>query len=313
LPWGLLATAALTLLLSLHPFAAWAARAVPAFDALQFAWRFLAVASACLAAAAGFAVARAARWLAGHRAAALVPAAAVVLLIADAAPFTGAAAWLPAYDGFGHLRRARDCAAETGCWEHVPLADPVPLRVAGLFVPPPRADTDVGLFWWAYPEFATPAIQRRFLATITPRRLAAAGVGALALQGRPLRRLRAAPYARWLAEPPGEAPAPRPFVRGGGEIRVGHDGRAGRIEVLEQYFPGWQVLTDGGWQEVRPTAQGLLQAQVRRGQREVRFRFHEWRWDRTLGWALSAVGLASIAAMAFGSRPARSPPAPPPD
>ncbi len=67
--------------------------------------------------------------------------------------------------------------------------------------------------------------------------------------------------------------------------------------VLEQYFPGWQVRTPAGWQEVRPTADGVLQAEVSAGQRRVSFRFQEMRWDRLAGWILSATALIFLGSL----------------
>jgi hypothetical protein len=292
LPPGLAAAAVATLALSLHPIAGWTAAVAPPFDSLLFAWRWLTVATCCLAAAAGFATLRLLER--GGRLAALAPAAIAGLLLLDAGPFAGAAAALPAYDSFGYLRTAPGCPPVVGCFEHQPLPPPHPLRVAGLFVPPPRPEARTGLVWFGYPEYVTPAAARRYLSPLEPRRLAAAGAGALALAGDPLRRLRPAPYARWRGRRAGASWQERSWQRGAGEIRVLHDGRPGVVEVLEQYFPGWQVETRGGWREVEPGPGGLLRAPVRRGQREVHFRFHEWRWDRSLGWLLSAAGAATI-------------------
>ena len=293
-PPGLLVATFTCLLLTVRPFAAWAEAAMPPLAALQFSWRFLAVASAGAAAAVGCVVAAASRQPGRRGWSRLLPGLAAAALIVDAAPFTGAAERLPAAPTFGFVRQVADCGREARCWEHRPLPAPWPTRVAGMFLPPPDLATDVSLFWWAYPELHTPVVSSHFVDRPTQRRLAAAGVGAFAAPGEPLRLLEPAPYARW--RPSGGGPAEtRPWRRAGGEIQVEVDGRPGAVLVLEQYFPGWQVLGPDGWREAKPSPRGLLAAPVVGGQRQVRFRFTERRWDRLVGWGVSAVALLVVA------------------
>ena len=116
--------------------------------------------------------------------------------------------------------------------------------------------------------------------------------------------LAAAPYAVRLGRR--QEVEPLRFQRGGGEIRVESDGRPGTVLILEQYFPGWQVLGKAGWQEARPARAGLLKARVTAGQKEVRFRFQRWTGPRTAGWLITA--LASLAVLALVRRKEDPPP-----
>ncbi|MFL6294180.1 MAG: 6-pyruvoyl-tetrahydropterin synthase-related protein, partial [Thermoanaerobaculia bacterium] len=158
LPWMVL----LALALSMGKLAAWISLAVPGLAAIQFPWRFLGLATFGAAAGAGFAAARLLRF---RRWAILVPGAIAGLLILDAAPFTGAADWLPSYERFGWLHLpAPECGRPWGCWEVEPVDSPYPFRAAGLFLPPPEPPpgpaANTGLFCCAYPEYGTPAVRQ---------------------------------------------------------------------------------------------------------------------------------------------------------
>lgn len=285
---GLVAMTLAALALTLRPLAEGLSLVLPPASALQFPWRFLGLASFGLAAGAGFATVRLLS-LAGRRAA-LVPGALAALLVLDAFPYTGAADWLPPYEGFGHIHRGER-------WEHEPMAPPYPFRVAGMFLPPADPDADVSLFCCAYPEYATPAVRNAFTPARDPAVLARAGVGAYVdLGGHELNRLTAAPYAVQWAE--GQPPAPRPFTRDGGEIVVRLDGRPGSVRVLEQGFPGWQVLTAEGWRPARLDETGVLRARVEVGQAEVRFRYRPWTPERVAGWLVTLLTAAGLLVLA---------------
>lgn len=299
-PRGLLVMTAGSLLLTLHPIAGWAEVVFPPLHSLYFPWRFLSIASCGAAAAAGFAVLRVLA-VVPQRWSRAVPGVLGLLLLADAAPYTGAAQWVPPYEGFGFLRVQRACEQGRDCLKHVPLARPWPLRVSGNFMPPSDRRPDVGLLWFPFPEYTTRAVFDAYFDGLKPRRLARAGVGVI-LAPRP-ERPPARPYATWKSPRRHKAVQPRRFERGGGRILVFLDGRPGRVVVLEQYFPGWQVLTSEGWREVQPTRDGLLRADVAAGQREVRFRFTESRWDRAAGWALSALTGLVLIGMCVRARP----------
>jgi hypothetical protein len=304
-PWGLLCVTVAGLALTMGPFARALSMVLPPIGSLQFSWRFLGLATVGATALAGFAAARLLDRAEGRRWAVAVPGALAALLLLDAFPYTGAGDWYPPYGEFGWIREQPGCGKPWGCWEHKPVPLPGAIRVAGMFVPPPQAGL-VSLFCCAYtPEYMTGESEEAFYPAMRPDMLARAGVQMYThpATGR-LDRQRARPYAAWWG---GQGdPDPRRFVRGGGEIAVELDGKPGTVLVLEQYFPGWQVLTGEGWREVQPNWEGLLIAPVEAGQRVVQFRFHRWGRERTAGALLSV--LTGIALLAPVRRRPKSPP-----
>jgi hypothetical protein len=306
LPKGLAWTTLAALALSLRPVATAASIVFPPLAVLQFPWRFLGLAAFGAAALAGAATVRLLDAAEGRRWVVLVPGALAALLAFDAFPYTGAPEWFPGYEGLSFVRRTNP----GGSWEVVPIDPPYAVRSSGLLLPPTDPGIDTSYFCCAFPEFQTPLVRALTRESRQPDVLIRAGVGIFVGPGRQtLVRLPAAPYAA--LRHGRNRPEPRPFTRGGGEIRVWLDGRPGLVTVLEEYFPGWQVLTDEGWKEVRPTRTGLLRARVAAGQTEARFRFRRWTRARTAGWlltGLTALGLTSLCAW----RPRRRA-APPPD
>lgn len=282
------------LLLSMGKLAGWISFAVPALASIQFPWRFLGLATFGAAAGAGFAAARLLSAWRDRRWVALVPGAMAALLILDAFPCTGAPDWLPSYERYGWIHQPYpDCGRPWGCWEHEPIDPPYPLRTAGLFVPPPDLDTQTSLFFRAYPEYMTPTVQEAFSPVGNHAVLSRAGVGMfVGPVSRHFSRLQPAPYAVWLGKR--RAREALGFTRGGGEIRVELNGRPGTVLVLEQYFPGWQVLGKAGWKEVQPTQAGLLKARVTSGQQEARFRFQRWNRSRIAGCLLTVLTAAVL-------------------
>lgn len=299
LPAGLLGLGAVGLLLPLHPFAGIAERLVPPLALLQFPWRLLTLATCAAAAAAAFVAARTLRRPSG----AALAFALVGLLLVDAAPYTGAAEIVPPAAGVAALALRPGCTGAP-CLGAFPLPVGEGSRVAGVVVPPPGLAVEVGIACCVFLEYTIPEVQWAF----DRRDPGPAGAVLVAPPDGPPRRLAAAPLATW--QPAPGAPAePRAVRRGGGEIRVAHDGRPGVVVVREQAFPGWRVLGDGGWADVVPTASGLLQAAVGPGREEVRFRFTERRWDRAAGWGVSAVAALGLLASAWraGGLSARAP------
>jgi hypothetical protein len=291
------------LALTLGSLAAWISLAFPPLAAIQFPWRFLGLATCGAAAGAGFAAARLLDAWRGRRWAVLVPGLLAGMLMLDAFPFTGAPDWLPSYRAFGWFHRPDpDCGKRWGCWQHEPIVAPYPFRVAGLFLPPTRPATEVSIFCCSFREYATHLTHKTFSPAGAPSVLAKAGVTLFVGPARQqLTELRPRPYASWWRS--GDRIEPRKFHRAGGKITVELDGRPGTVIVLEQYFPGWQVLTEKGWRAARSSREGLLKAQVAPGQRQLRFRFQRWSPDRIAGWLLT--GLTSLALLALCLLPAR--------
>lgn len=310
MPRGLLWLIGLSLVLTLSSLAAWASFVFPPLAAIQFPWRFLGLATFGAAAGAGFAAARLLSTWTGRRWVILVPGLLAALLMLDAFPFTGAADWLPSYRGFGWIHRPDpDCGDRWGCWEHEPIVAPYPVRVAGLFLPPTRPATNVSNFCCAFPEYGTPLTKETFAPVGDRSILARAGVKlVVGPASQQLVELQPRPYAFWWA---GDRIVARKFSWAGGEITVELDGRPGRVTVLEQFFPGWQVLTMRGWRAAQANREGLLEAQVASGQRQLRLRFQRWSPVRIAGWLLT--GLTSLALLALYVLPARPRAGPRPD
>lgn len=307
LPW----MTAAALILALRPVAGIVSQLLPPLTALQFPWRFLGLATFGAAALAGCAAARLLEAGEGRRWQVLVPGLLAALLVLDAFPYTGAADWLPAYEGFAFVQEPHpDCGRAWGCWEPVLIPPPYPVRAAGLLLPPTDPDIDVSLFCCAYPEFQTPAAQVLSFPSRSRLVLTRAGVGLFVGPFRQrLVRVPAQPYA--VLNHGRRRSEPRPATRRGGEIVVPVDGKPGSVTVLEEYFPGWQVLTAGGWQEVQPTRSGLLRSPVGRGQTEARFRFRRWTRPRTAGWLLTGLTALGLTALCAGRpRQREAPPHP---
>ena len=281
----------LALGLALEPFAGAAARILPPLRGLLFPWRFLAVATCgavlLLARALAAALADSPRRLPRM----LLPGAVVGLLLADAAPYTGAAAKLPAYRGLAVF------APEVTAGAVLTTAE-IPSRgigrVAGFVLPPEAGDLEVGYVYRVFPEYATPRAEL----FLQPDRhaLARAGVDLVALPDGRVERLPAAPYSA--LEVRGGVGIPLSAVRGGGEIRVALDGTPGRLVVREQAFPGWLEATADGWRPAAQTADGFLTAEIAAGQRAARFRFRVWSWDRVAGAALTLLAVAACGVLA---------------
>jgi hypothetical protein len=257
------------LALTLHPSAALLAH-LPLMPKLQFAWRFLGPATLAAALAAGFV----ARTLISAR---RVPYAALVaaLLVADAFPYTGAADWAPAYEGFAHFYNEAPCDARWGCWQAEPVARPLPLRVYGTFLPPSDFADDVAHVKPGYGEYLNPRVLQLVRNAVHDDRWRHLGVG---LQGGPRRGLSpldAAPYAQWLASG-SSRPLRLEFQRRAGTIDVALPAETGNLVVLEQYLPGWEATVDGEPAVIEPTADGLLQVAVVRAASDARlvFRLH---------------------------------------
>jgi hypothetical protein len=268
---------------------------LPGLPVLQFPWRFLGAATALAALAAGFVVAalpvagRRARWLA---------TALALALVADGFPFTGAVARLERSEALTVSSRRVE-----GELSGLVIRPPWPMRVHGSIFPPDRCCADVGQAGLVYREYMTHGTRK------LTQDLMRSGVGLMVtspgdeFEIRPFRGL---PYASREPGPRRPREALR-FERGGGEIVVElPDRRGGRVVVAEQWFPGWLVEAGGAARRAARSREGLLRVVVPEGVDRVRFRFDRWRWDRTLGWLLSAASVAALLLAAWRRPGARA-------
>jgi hypothetical protein len=304
LPW--VAVTVVALVLVLRPFDDLLAH-VPLVFTLQFSWRFLGIAFFGAAACTGFAVARLLDCWHQRPWARLIPGLVAGALIFDGFPYTGAANWVPSYQGLPHFFRLDpDCGRRWGCWGWEAVGSPLPMRVVGSVLPPAEFGSDVGHSRPGYGEYANPVVRAGLVDPLDEEiDFAAWGVG---LRGRPeapgVERLDPASYASLVPSEydVSDGAEPLPFERGGGRIEVTVDGRGGRLTVLEQHFTGWQVHTEGGWKDIPPAEDGLLHAEIAPGQEKVRLRFHRGRWDRLGGWLLTALTAVSLSALRVWGR-----------
>jgi hypothetical protein len=279
----------IALVCSLHSSAPVLSR-IPAVSILQFPWRFLGPASAAGALALGALAAAATPRLSDSRAR-LLALGLALMVVADGFTYSGAVERMERWRG---LAAPAPAAGRPGVLTAVEIPEPWPARVFGVFLPPWRGRVDVTEVYNSHPNYYTP----------TARHTAAtrehASVGLIAYVDGTLRRPEIWPYARLWRDGATE-PAPLDFERVGGRISVHLPANvAGRVEIAEQYFPGWQVRDGDGWREASASDDGLLIARIEPGDTTLRFRFHRWRWDRSLGWLFTA---ATALALFATSRP----------
>jgi len=292
--WGPACGAATGLLFSSAPAAAVMTH-LPAIHKLQFPWRFLTAGSVFAAFAVGLGAS--ALFDATRDWRRLLPALALpALLIADAAPYTGAAGWLPPYHGVTHwvlkdgmqgnepfdvkMRPVRqDWSAVRGS-----------VRVGGLYLPPEDVTTPLSLFWIRYVEWTTPAVYRGFLAARTERDWAEGGVSLFYNERReqPLV-VNARPYAS-LERGDSVADAGA-FTLQPGRIAirptVPDDGA--RLVVLEQAFPGWEATVDGHAASIEATKLGFMAIALAGGTHDVVLEFTQHTPARRAGIVVSAL------------------------
>jgi hypothetical protein len=272
--WGPACGAAVAVLLAMAPVADVTTR-LPLVDAVQFPWRFLSTAVVLASLSLGVGVTalleRGLTWRA-----ALPVLALPALLVADAAPYTGASGWIPPYRGITHW--ALNPGADPGApfdvaWHAVPVeleAGSEMVRVGGLQLPPGTTETPVELLWLAYVEWTTPPFYRGLLATRRPEEFGEAAV-------------------RWFFVPERDDPIAIPakpyatIVAGGAEIDAGAftrspghvtlrprapDGGA-RLLVREQAFPGWRAHVDGQETAIGTGTLGFMTIELPAGEHEV--------------------------------------------
>jgi hypothetical protein len=296
---GLSCGAGIALLFALAP-AADAMTHVPFVDHVQFPWRFLStsVVLAALAVGTGASELRwdAARW-AGAWPVLLLP----LLLVADAAPYTGAAGWVPPYRGITHWawNRGADPTGPFDVSRHaVPQAFPVDtgmVRVGDLYLPPDTTETPVELGWLAYVEWTTPPFYRGLLRTQAPEEFGEAGLRWFFLpdRDRPIP-IPAKPYAT-LSVGGIESDAGA-FTRAPGRIALrprAPEGGAALI-VREQAFPGWRAHVDGHEVAIGAGPLGFMSLELPAGDHAVELTYTQKTPARRAGLAISLLTLVGM-------------------
>ena len=248
---------------------------LPVIHKIQFPWRFLTIASVLAAYAIGTG---ASALLAGPRRWSRVLPVVVLpaLLIADAAPYTGAAGWVAPYHGITHWVRAPGATGQEP-WDVAMHPVPVDwasaeglMRVGELYLPPDDTTTPISLYWISYPEWMTPAAYHACLAARGPRDFADAGVVRYFRQKNELPAvIPGSPYAT--LEHDGAFADAGAFTREPGRIvlhPVAGEGGA-RLVVREQAFPGWEASVDGAATPIIATPLGFMALDCPAGAHEI--------------------------------------------
>ena len=282
--WGLAAGAAIALAMAWAPVAGLATH-LPLVDHVQFPWRFLSTAAVLAALAAGAGIGA----LLGDGVASwrgVLPAVAVpVLLLLDAAPYAGAAGWIPPYRGVTHWIHEAD-----GTRRPVPVELPAGamIRVGDLELPPDTTATPVELGWIAYVEWTTPAFYRPLLHARGPEDFGEAGISRFFLAGRerPIE-IAARPYATLDGVDAG------PFTRGVGriELKPAVPERGAKLVVREQMFPGWRARVDGRDTPIGTAGLGFMTIDLPAGTHDVVMEYTQGTRPRRIGLAISVLSL----------------------
>jgi hypothetical protein len=273
---------------------------LPTIHKIQFPWRFLTAGSVF----AAYAIALGASALLAERGRWWRLAPVVVLpalLIADAAPYTGAAGWVAPYHGMTHWVRAPGGTGD----EPFDLAmHPVPvdwsearglMRVGELFLPPDDTTTSVSLYWISYPEWMSPAVYRGCMSARGPRDFAEAGVvryfrekyeHPAIIEGQPYATL----------ESNGEVADAGAFAREPGRVVLHpHAPDGGAVLVVrEQAFPGWEARVDGEATPIAATPPGFMAVDCPAGTHEVVLEFTRHTPARRAGSVLSVLALCAL-------------------
>ena len=270
---------------------------LPVIHKIQFPWRFLTSGSVLAAYAIGLGgsalLTKRARWFR------LLPVLALpALLIADAAPYTGAAGWVAPYHGITHWMRL---PGGTGDEPFDVAMRPVPvdwsaarglMRVGELYLPPDDTTTPVSLYWIPYAEWMTPAVYHGCLRARNPRDFADAGVVLYFREkfDHPAI-VEGSPYAT--LERDGTIADAGAFTREPGRIAlhptVGDGGAT--LVVREQAFPGWEARIDGAPAPIATTPLGFMSLEFPAGTHAVDFEFTRHTPARRAGLVVSVLAL----------------------
>jgi hypothetical protein len=297
--WGPACGAVAGLLFATSP-AARLMTALPVIHKIQFPWRFLTVAS--VFAAYAIALGASALLAPRRRWARFLPVVALpALLIADAAPYTGAAGWVPPYHGVTHWVRAPAGTGEEP-WDVAMRPVPVDwtgagglMRVGELFLPPDDLTTPVSLYWISYPEWMTPAVYHACLAARGPRDFADAGVVRYFREKNELPAIiHGIPYVT--LERDGAFADAGPFTREPGRIVVHTLAPFGgaRLIVREQAFPGWEARIDGAASSLAATPSGFMALDCPEGRHEIVLEYTRRTPARRAGIVVSALALCAL-------------------
>ena len=298
--WGLAAGTAIALAMALAPLADVATH-VPLVDRVQFPWRFLSTAAVLAALAAGVGIGSIVGDAAVSWRTVLPVLAMPVLLFLDAAPYTGAAGWIPPYRGVTHWARVPG-ADPTGPFDATRRAVPVELppgatvRVGDLDLPPDTTATPVELGWIAYVEWTTPEFYRPLLDARGPEDFGEAGISRffVADRERPIE-IAAKPYATLDGVDAGS------FTRGVGRIEL-HPPGGGKLVVREQMFPGWRARVDGRDAAIATASLGFMTLELPAGSHDVVLEYTQGTPARRVGLAISVVSLAIGVWLRFAKR-----------
>jgi hypothetical protein len=299
--WAPACGAAVSIIFSTEPAAALMTH-LPFIHKIQFPWRFLTTGS--LFAAYAVALGASALLAGPRRWSRLLPILALpALMIADGAPYTGAAGWVAPYHGITHWMRA---PGGTGQEPFDVAMRPVPIdwsgaqglmRVGELYLPPDDTTTPVALYWIPYPEWLTPAVYRTCLAARGPRDFAEAGVVRYFREkfDRPAI-IDGKPYAT--LESDGGGVDAGPFTREPGRIAL-HPQAAGPAQLIlrEQHFPGWEAAIDGVPAPIRATPTGFIALDVPAGTHEIVLTYTRHTPARRAGLVVSVLALCALPVM----------------
>lgn len=247
---------------------------VPFMRILQFPWRFLSVATFGASALAGLATLHLLRTSSWRGLSRVVPGMIFGLLLLDFFPYGGAPTWEAPY---ARIWRSPE----------LNLAS-LPLRVQRLYYPPSDTGIDLSLVRRAYPEYLTPEVLAVYRGSASGAVLERAAVGLEFDENSDHpKELQPAPYAEFQNAEGGGSKA-LPFLRGGGRIEVELPRSKGKLEVKEQWFPGWVARLDNREVEVGKTSDGLMAFDIPSGAGRLTLHFSRvWPWDRLVGIVVS--------------------------
>ena len=225
------------------------------------------------------------------------------MLIADGAPYTGAAGWVAPYHGITHWMRA---PGGTGDEPFDVAMHPLPvdwsearglMRVGELYLPPDDTTTPVSLYWIPYPEWLTPAVYRNCLAARGPRDFAEGGVVRYFREkfDRPAI-IEGKPYAT--LERDGAFVDAGAFTREPGRIVLHPTSPGGALLIVrEQDFPGWEAEVDGVAAPIKSTPTGFIALEFPAGTHEVVLTYTRHTPARRAGLVVSVLSLCALPLM----------------